>query len=177
MKAPHNNRICPFDDEHEVESDSDEEEDAFKALNTAIINVLGQDRAVGLIPHLYQLPAHLRAFVFGFATHNGQEDNSAGFGHGSDAGSLNPNPTQGFNGSGTSKRKRVPSSDNTSPAGVAYKRKTRVKPYKKVEALTHACPFNIFDPKKYCVRNEIDGTGSRYLSCMGPGFGEPRHLK
>jgi hypothetical protein len=176
VTAPENNRISFFD-EPELEPDSDEDEDAFESLNTAIINVLGPDRAAGLIPHLYQLPAHLRAFVFGFATHNGGEDNSTMLGYGSDAGPSIPNPTQGLDGCGTSKRKRRLAGDNTLPAGVAQERKTRVKPYKKVEILTYACHFNIFDPKKYCVRNEIGSSGSRYSACMGPGFSEPRRLK
>jgi len=176
VKAPDNNRICTFD-EPGLEPDSDEDEDAFESLNTAIINVLGPDRAAGLIPHLYQLPAHLRAFLFGFATHNGGEGNTRELGYESDAGRSIHNPTQGLDGCGTSKRKRRPAGENTSPARVAQERKTRVKPYKKVKMLTYACPFNIFDPKKYCIRNEIGGTGSRYSACMGPGFSEPRRLK
>lgn len=176
VKAPDNNHICASD-EPELEPDSDEDEDAFESLNTAIINVLGPDRAAGLIPHLYQLPAHLRAFVFGFATHNGGEDNTLVLGYESDAGPSIHNPTQGLDGCGTSKRKRRRAGENTSPARVTQERKTRAKPYKKVEMLKYACPFNIFDPKKYCVRHEIGGTGDRYSACMGLGFSDPRHLK
>jgi len=179
VEASDNNRICLFE---EPESDSDSEE-VFESLNTAIINVLAPDLrlAVGVITHLYKLPAHLRAFVYGFAKHNGDEDedHSTNFGYGFDAVSSISNPTQGLDGQVLLKRKRRSAGDDPLVEDLVQPRKSRAKSYTKsiVDKLKYACPFNIYDPRKYCVRNEKGGTGGHYLSCMGPGFTDPRHLK
>jgi hypothetical protein len=177
-KASDNNRNGLFE---EPESDSDEEEDVFESLDNAIIDVLAPDLrlAAGVITHLYKLPAHLRAFVYGFARHNGDENHSPDFGYEFDAGPSISNPTQGLDGQALSKKKRKSASDDHLTEDVVQRRKSRAKSYTKsiVDKLKYACPFNIYDPRKYCVRNEKGGTGGHYLSCMGPGFTDPRHLK
>lgn len=167
MKGPDKNRIS-FYDEHEIESDCDEDEDAFRALNTAVIQILGPDRAVDLIPHLYQLPAPLRAVVFGFEAYTGhgiEEDGGNSVTGDGDSGPSYPNPIQRSIKSPTPKRRRVDKS------------KSRAKTYETVQELKFACHFNIFDPKRYCLHNEMESTGGRYISCMGTGFSEPRRLK
>jgi hypothetical protein len=164
----------------EPDSDSDEE-DVFETLNTAIINVLAPDLrlAAGVIAHLYNLPAHLRAFVYGFTRHYGDEDYGPELGYGFDAGPSSSNSAQTLNGQFFSKRKRRSVSDDHLTEDVVERRKSRMKSYKKsiVDKLKYACPFNIYNPRKYCVRNEKGGTGCHYQSCMGPGFTDPRRLK
>lgn len=176
MQAYENNYTGLF---HEPDSESDENEDVFESLNSAIIEVLAPDLrlAAGVITHLYQLPAHLRSFVYGFTGHT--EYDAPHFDYEADARPSLSTPAQSSDGHVRRKRKDRPSGDDHLSQDIAKPKKSRAKCYTKaiVDKLKYACPFNIYDPKRYCVRNERGGTGDHYSSCMGPGYSDPRHLK
>ena len=48
--------------------------------------------------------------------------------------------------------------------------KSRANNKSRLLKLKYACHFNIKDPKRYCIRNEVGGTGELYRSCMGTGW-------
>lgn len=157
-----------------------ENRDAFELLDSAVIEVLAPDvlLAANVITHLYKLPANLRSLVYGFVTHGGH-------------GSRSPNPAAPPSERQTQSQKTFLSwqqpakrrkgtqdgdedPDDRKPKDI--RSRSRVYSKTKILKLKYACHFNIKDPEKYCVRNEIGGTGDLYSSCMGTGWTELRGL-
>ena len=159
----------------------DQDEDVFENLNAAIIDVLAPDfpLASGVTAHLYNLPAHMRSFVYGFASHQGNGEDAfiplEGF-----CGETSPSQLQAGSEQQASSKRLVGVFDDDNVAEYdARVKKRRHKRLSKtfVDTLKHACPFNIYDPRMHCVRNEKGGTGGHYSPCMGLRFTEPRRLK
>lgn len=146
----------------------------FELLDSVVIEVLAPDvrLAANVITHLYKLPADLRSLVYGFITHGNNESGpSASAPRNSESGtesqhnlSVTPPSTQ--------KRKSDKDGDEDSDGQKPKdtRRRSRLHSKSRLSKLKYACPFNIKEPARYCVRNEVGGTGELYRSCMGTGW-------
>jgi hypothetical protein len=162
--------------EGSVESQT-EGSNVFELLDSAVIAVLGPnfDLAANVIGRLYRLPAGVRSLVYGFVAHGNNESGSYN--------SPLPNAKDGTDSQGRAfsstpssvgKRKvnEEDDGDDKDRKQRGTRNRDRTHSKAKVQKLKYACPFNIMDPARYCVRNEIGGTGELYRSCMGTGWGE-----
>lgn len=169
----------------EPEPDSDQDEDVFENLNVAIIHALAPDLrlAAGVIANLYELPPHLRAFVHGFVRHQGHGDHGGNSEHGR-VGTTLPAIAQSSPTNGntevqlqSSEYRRPEESGISQPTPGLGERPLKRKRRYIGDDLKYACPFNIFNRRKYCIKHEAGSTGRHYLSCMGPGWAALRHMK
>lgn len=129
------------------------------------------------IVFLHNLPADLRSLVYGFIQHGetGQSSNSQTLAV-SPGESSTSRSTQSGNFSQPNKRKQ--NDDDEDPPDGDKRKGSRTKLFSqsRVRERKFACPFNIMDPLRYCVRTEKGGTGDRYKACSGLGWKELRHL-
>lgn len=68
-------------------------------------------------------------------------------------------------------RESSPPDDENSGRG---EKRRRAEPQAKEAGLLFACPFNKHDPEKYCPNTD---TGTKFRSCIGPGFPSIARLK
>jgi hypothetical protein len=157
--------------------------DIFELLNSAVLEVLAPDveLAARVIGHLYRLPAGLRSLIYGFVTHGDNDGRSSN--------TSSPNAKDGTDSQQTSsivpslispnkKRQANQDGDGDPEDQKPRDKRNRDRSYHKATLRTpkYACLFNIKDPRKYCVVNEVGGTGDFYRSCMGAGWTELRGL-
>ena len=163
-----------------------ERSDVFELLDSAVIEVLAPDvrLAANVITHLYKLPANLRSLVYGFITHGNNESGSSGsppqHARSGSSGSPCQHAESGTDSqqnlsttwSNAKKRKSNKDGDGDSDDQKPKDTRNRSRAHNKsrLSKLKYACHFNIKDPKRYCVRNEVGGTGELYRSCMGTGW-------
>lgn len=75
----------------------------------------------------------------------------------------------------SSKKRRTDQDDDEDPEDQDPKNpRSRRRVYSKtrISKRNYACHFNIMNPRRYCVRNELRGTGNLYSPCMGTGWAE-----
>lgn len=156
-----------------------ERSSVFELLDSAIIEVLAPNirLAANVISHLYKLPANLRSLVYGFITHGNE---GGGYYNAPPPAEHDSESQQPLSISRPSTKKRKGDQDgDEDPEDQRPKdtrSRSRVYSKTKIIKLKYACHFNIKDPERYCVRNEIGGTGDLYSSCMGTGWTELRGL-
>jgi hypothetical protein len=151
-----------------------EKSDVFGLLDSVVIEVLSPDvrLAANVITHLYKLPADLRSLVYGFITHgNNESESPASAPRNAESGTDSQNNLS-ITPPSAQKRKSDKDgdedSDDQKPKDT--RRRSRLHSKSRLSKLKYACPFNIKEPARYCVRNEVGGTGELYRSCMGTGW-------
>jgi hypothetical protein len=176
------NRDAEYDaesDENYSDSESNEAEslnDTFMAIESQIISVLGHDMglAARLIP---QIHAQLQ---FGSSSENtscvGSEESSTAREPESDS-LISSSITSRKSTSSHQKRNRDDGDQDDTEDGRGNDGFKKLRPRAEQNentGLRFACPFHKRWPQKYCVSMT---TGSKYRSCLGPGFLEARRLK
>jgi hypothetical protein len=151
-----------------------------ESLNEAIIKVLAPDLRLvtAVITYCDKLPAHLRSFVNGVVGHGKTAANSATSSTPSNVGeNTGPHGSSLTSRSLTKRTRKAQEEDGDQDEDKP--RKTRLRDFKgaQLQRLKYACPFNVKYPGRYCIRNEMWGTGDLYKSCIGTGWTGLRHLK
>jgi hypothetical protein len=154
--------------------------EAIENFNAAIVTVLSTDLrlAAAVISSLSKFPAHLRPFIYGFAGRGDTQVDSPTSSTPVHTGKSTGLPWSLQTPSSSVKRRKRAQDEDDDPE-EEKKKNSRTKDYKKarLQQLKYACPFYIKYPNRYCVRNEVGGTGELYRPCMGNGWSQLRHLK